>query len=126
MFPKRAAGIGNEVPDRPNEYLLAAAHAPSSPPRACFRPNMLLAKELLDKGEREAVPHCLDLCGAFWETGQDRLQQWKVTIEGGGTRESRAELVYGLQSMDSTGCWAVLSRTHVLYASLVWFLLGRA
>jgi hypothetical protein len=76
------------------EYLLAAGHAPSSPPRATFGPNMLLAKELLDKGEREAVLQYLDLCGAFWDSGKDTLKEWKATIRAGGTPDFGANLVY--------------------------------
>jgi hypothetical protein len=46
---------------------------------------MILAKELLEKGERETVLAYLQSCAKFWEMGGDRLQNWMATIRGGGT-----------------------------------------
>jgi hypothetical protein len=43
-------------------YLLEAGKSPGSPQLNSFGPNMLLAKELLDRGEREVVIQYFDLC----------------------------------------------------------------
>jgi tetratricopeptide (TPR) repeat protein len=57
-----------------------------------FGPNMSLAKELLERGERESVVRYLDACGAFWP---NRLRtQWIQTITSGGTPNFGANLTY--------------------------------
>jgi tetratricopeptide (TPR) repeat protein len=51
------------------EYLLAAGETPGSPQLNSFGPNMTLAQELLEKGEREVVLTYLQSCGKFWKNG---------------------------------------------------------
>jgi len=48
------------------DFLRAAGRTPGSPQLNSFGPNMLLAKELLEAGEREAVLEYLESCKAFW------------------------------------------------------------
>jgi len=76
------------------EYLLAAGQTPGSPQLDSFGPNMTLAKELLEKGERDAVLTYLQSCGKFWKMGADSLQAWTATINGGGTPDFGANLDY--------------------------------
>ncbi len=76
------------------EYLLAAGRAPSSPVRVSFGPNMLLAKELLDAGERDVVLQYLDLCGKFWTSDKDKLAEWKDAIDQGTPPDFGANLTY--------------------------------
>jgi hypothetical protein len=76
------------------EHLLAAGENPGSPQLDSFGPNMTLAKELLEKGEREVVLTYLQSCGKFWKMGGDELQRWIATIKGGGTPDFGANLVY--------------------------------
>jgi hypothetical protein len=66
------------------DYLLAAGKVPGSPLLKTFGPNMLLAKELLEKGEREAVIEYFDLCANFWEMQNGKLDQWKGIAKRGG------------------------------------------
>jgi len=76
------------------EYLLAAGRTPGSPQLNSFGPNMALARELLEKGERGTVIEYLTLCRAFWKLDRGRLCQWVATIEGGGTPDFGANLTY--------------------------------
>ena len=46
-----------------------------------FGPKMMLAKELLQKGEKEVVLEYLRLCAGFWELGQDRLEEWSDLVQ---------------------------------------------
>jgi hypothetical protein len=62
------------------EYLLAAGHVPGSSVLRSFGPNMLLARELIDRGEREVAVEYLDLCAKFWERENGKLAQWKGII----------------------------------------------
>src|SRR5215510_2304765 len=52
-------------------YLLLAGDTPGSPQLDSFGPNMLLAKELLEKGERDVVLKYFEKCGQFWELQGD-------------------------------------------------------
>lgn len=67
------------------EHLLAAGRVPGSSVLKSFGPNMLLAKELIGKGEREAVIEYLDLCAKFWAGEGGRLGRWKEIVRQGGT-----------------------------------------
>ncbi len=67
------------------EHLLAAGRVPGSPVLKSFGPNMLLAKELIERGERDAVLEYLDLCAKFWTDEGGRLGQWKEVLRQGGT-----------------------------------------
>ena len=62
------------------QQLLEAGKTPGSPVLDSFGPNMILASELLKKGERDVVLDYLELCRAFWKSGPDRLDSWKATI----------------------------------------------
>jgi tetratricopeptide (TPR) repeat protein len=76
------------------EHLLSAGETPGSPQLDSFGPNMTLAQELLEKGERDAVLTYLQSCGKFWKMGGEKLQYWAATIKGGGTPDFGANLVY--------------------------------
>jgi tetratricopeptide (TPR) repeat protein len=76
------------------EHLLAAGETPGSPQLDSFGPNMTLAKELLEKGERDTVLTYLQSCAKFWKMAGDRLQAWSATIKGGGTPDFGANLYY--------------------------------
>ncbi len=56
-------------------------------------PNMMLAKELLEKGQREIVLQYLDECANFWKNGGDKLNQWRIVIRGGGIPNFGVNLV---------------------------------
>lgn len=76
------------------QHLLSAGEAPGSPQLDSFGPDMTLAKELLEKGEREVVLTYLQSCAKFWKMGGDKLEGWIVTIKGGGTPDFSQNLAY--------------------------------
>lgn len=80
--------------ERAKRHLLDAGRTPGSPPLNSFGPNMALAAELLEKGERTVVLQYFDLCSKFWEGGDDRLQQWAEMVKRGEMPEFGANLVY--------------------------------
>ena len=76
------------------QHLLAAGDVSGSPQLDSFGPNMTLAKELLEKGERETVIAYLQACAKFWKMGRDEVQNWIATIKGGGTPDFGGNLSY--------------------------------
>ncbi|HXW83026.1 MAG TPA: hypothetical protein VEJ86_01340 [Candidatus Binataceae bacterium] len=79
---------------RAETYLLAAGRTPGSPQLASFGPNMSLAKELLERGERGAVLEFLDQCAKFWKSGAERLSVWADAINGGQMPDFELNLNY--------------------------------
>ena len=78
--------------------LLEAGRTPGSPQLNSFGPNMLLAKELLAKGEREAVVQYFDLCANFWRDRQGMLSQWKAAVQKGVEPKFGPNLDYQLET----------------------------
>jgi tetratricopeptide (TPR) repeat protein len=76
------------------QHLLAAGETPGSPQLDSFGPNMTLAKELLEKDEREVVLTYLQSCAKFWKMGGDHLQGWIATVKAGGVPDFGANLMY--------------------------------
>jgi TonB family protein len=74
--------------------LLEAGKTPGSPQLDSFGPNMTLAKELLQKGEKDVVLEYFALCRVFWKMGNDRLDEWTAMVRGGGMPKFGANLVY--------------------------------
>lgn len=85
-----AAGDVEEAKKR----LIKAARTPGSPQLDSFGPNMQLANELLQAGEKEVVLECFDLCENFWEMGADRLEGWRKSVRAGTQPNFRANLLY--------------------------------
>jgi hypothetical protein len=75
-------------------YLLESAKTKGSPTLDSFGPNMLLAKALLEKGERDAVLEYFESCRSFWTMGAAQLDAWAATVRGGGMPSFGANLVY--------------------------------
>lgn len=70
--------------ERANTYLLASGKLSTGSPHFIVAgPNMLLAKRLLEKGQRETVLQYLDLCSGFWTDDKGKLRDWKRDIESG-------------------------------------------
>jgi len=44
---------------------------------------MTLAKELLQKGEKDVFLKYLELCSKFWKMRKDRLHKWSVVVKDG-------------------------------------------
>jgi len=62
------------------QYLIASGKTPGSPVLDSFGPNMSLAKELLDRGERDAVLEFFSLCRVFWANHAQILDSWSETV----------------------------------------------
>ena len=91
----RLALMGGDVAQA-KEHLLASGRVPGSPVMKSFGPNMLLARELIVKGEREAAVEYLDLCAKFWEREDGRLAGWKAVVKEGGVPNFGPNLGYQL------------------------------
>ena len=59
-----------------------------------FGPNMSLASDLLEKGEREVVLEYFELCRKFWQLDMGRLDKWSQEIKSGTIPNFGANLVY--------------------------------
>lgn len=62
--------------DEAKSRLLLAGRTPGSPQLNSFGPNMLLARELLERGETEVVLEYFELCQKFWKSPRRELEQW--------------------------------------------------
>lgn len=74
--------------------LIEAGKSTGSPQLNSFGPNLTLASELLEKGQRDAVLEYLTLCKKFWTLGANQLDTWIDTIRSGGKPEFGANLVF--------------------------------
>jgi hypothetical protein len=63
--------------------LIESARTDGSPVLGSFGPGMILAKELLVRGETEVVLRYLVLCSVFWKRGRDHLAGWAERVEKG-------------------------------------------
>ncbi len=80
--------------DQAKERLILNARIYGSPQLDSFGPNMSLAKELLERGEREVVLQFFMLCAKFWELGSDRLAEWIRQVRAGELPVFGANLRY--------------------------------
>lgn len=69
------------------EHLIFAGKTPGSPQLNSFGPDMILAKELLEHGQRDVVLQYFNLCMNFWEMGRDQLRSWIENVEQGRVPE---------------------------------------
>jgi hypothetical protein len=74
--------------------LLRAGRTPGSPQLVSFGPNVSLARDLLDVGERETVLEYLRLCRAFWKSERRPLDEWIVILEHGERPDFGSNLYY--------------------------------
>ncbi len=80
--------------DEAKKYLLEAGKSPGSPQMDTFGPNMSLAKDLLEKGERQVVLDYFELCRKFWQMHDGRLDKWSQQVKDGKIPDFGANLVY--------------------------------
>lgn len=87
-----AEGNLEEARDR----LLKAGQTPGSPQLDTFGPNMALAKDLLERGEKEVVLKYFELCSEFWNSERDlnTLAEWTSLARAGRMPDFGANLVY--------------------------------
>jgi len=89
----RIALAGGDVVEA-RKRLLASADSEGSPQMNSFGPNMQLARELLVKGERDAVLEYFERCSEFWKMGADRLAAWTEVVTEGRIPDFGANLQY--------------------------------
>ena len=77
-----------------NTRLIRASKTPGSPQLKSFGPNMTLAKELLETGERDVVIEFFRLCAKFWDMEQGKLDEWAALVEEGKIPDFGANLRY--------------------------------
>lgn len=75
-------------------YLIRAGETHGSPVLNSFGPNMTLAKELLEAGEKEAVLEYIEKCSSFWEADFGKLKYWAEKIQSGKIPEFGTQLLY--------------------------------
>jgi hypothetical protein len=80
--------------DEAKRCLIVAGNSPGSPQMNSFGPNMSLAKDLLEKGERKAVLEYFELCRKFWKMDNGRLSDWSQEVKAGKVPDFGANLVY--------------------------------
>lgn len=80
--------------DDAKRHLIEAGKSPGSPQMDSFGPNMSLAKDLLEKGERDVVLEYFELCRKFWKMGDERLVRWASEVKAGKTPDFGANLYY--------------------------------
>jgi hypothetical protein len=76
------------------QELLAAGNVAGDGTPTSFGPNMALAKELLEKGEREVVLQYFELREKFWLYGSRQLAAWRLAVQRGQTPQFGANLIY--------------------------------
>ncbi len=79
---------------RAGDYLLAASKVDGKGSLSSFGPNMMLASELLAKGQRDIVLEYFRLCGNFWSYDRGQLARWTEQVKSGETPQFGANLVY--------------------------------
>jgi hypothetical protein len=76
------------------QLLLEAGKSPGSPQMDSFGPNTSLAKDLLEKGERDVVLEYFELCRKFWQMDRGRLDRWGQEVKSGKIPDFGANLFY--------------------------------
>jgi hypothetical protein len=89
----RIAAIEGRLADAVG-FLRASGETTGSPVLNSFGPNMSLAKDLLERGEREAVLAYFEACRVFWKMGGTRLDAWRQDVEAGRIPNFGANLRY--------------------------------
>ena len=73
-------------------HLLEAGKVEGSAPLGSFGPNMRLAAELLERGEKDVVLEYFELCSKFWPS--EKLADWAAMVKGGRMPDFGGNLVY--------------------------------
>jgi tetratricopeptide (TPR) repeat protein len=74
--------------------LRASRDTPGSPVLDSFGPNMSLARDLVERGETEAVLAYFEMCRVFWKMGGSRLDAWTQAVQAGNVPNFGANLRY--------------------------------
>lgn len=80
--------------DGATRFLLRAGATPGSPQLNTFGPNMLLAKELFERGETGVLLEYFQLCGRFWEEHGEELSGWSQQVRQNVQPDFGANVLY--------------------------------
>jgi len=80
--------------DSASEELRAAGASPGSPQLDSFGPNMSLAEDLLEAGEKQAVLDYFEQVSTFWALGTADLERWTARVSAGRSPDFGANLGY--------------------------------
>jgi hypothetical protein len=80
--------------DDAKRCFLAAGDSPGSPQMNSFGPNMSLAKDLLAKGERDAVLDYFERCRKFWSLDWGKLDEWSDAVRARHSPDFGDNLAY--------------------------------
>jgi hypothetical protein len=80
--------------DEAKSRLLLAGKTTGSPQLNSFGPNMLLAKELLERGETAVVLEYFELCKKFWASPHRKLEQWADDVKSNRIPQFGGNLAY--------------------------------
>jgi len=71
--------------DEAKRRLIDAGKTPGSPQLNSFGPDMALANELLQKGEKDVVLEYFELCSKFWKRSKylQKLHKWSAEVKEG-------------------------------------------
>lgn len=83
-----------KVSDAKRHLLAAATIRKGDAPLSSFGPDMLLAKRLIEKGDRKIALEYLDLCIKFWTYERGRVGEWKEAINAEQMPDFMANLRY--------------------------------
>jgi tetratricopeptide (TPR) repeat protein len=89
----RLAVIEKRIDDA-KYHLLEAGKSPGSPTMNSFGPNMSLAKDLLEKGEKDVVLEYFELCRKFWANMHGSLDKWVSEVKDGNIPDFGGNLFY--------------------------------
>ncbi|MGH8047434.1 MAG: tetratricopeptide repeat protein [Chthoniobacterales bacterium] len=86
------------------DHLLKAGRSPGSPQMDSFGPNMSLAKDLLEAGQRQVVLEYFEMVRKFWaphpktdeldRMHDQELSQWAAEVKAGKIPDFGANLIY--------------------------------
>ncbi len=80
--------------DLAKKHLLAAGKSPGSPTLDSFGPNMELANDLIEAGERDTVIAYFHECESFWDPRFSQLKDWAAEVKAGKTPYFGANMSY--------------------------------
>ena len=82
--------------DEAKKYLRESGRTKGAPVLNTFGPNMSLAKELLEKGETNAVLEFFQECEKFWPRygGENKTAKWTTEVKEGKTPDFGANLYF--------------------------------
>jgi len=66
----------------------------SSPAMETFGPNMSLAKDLLEKGEKDTVLKYFAECRSIWTSNDGKLDKWAGQVKAGEIPDFGGNMLY--------------------------------